>query len=325
MGAGIRRRSVALALAAVVLAGCGLQPNSPATSPAANAGAPLTLRMLADADLDPSSLERGEVTAETEDYTTTAVAYASDGTTTSGSLSVPMGDGPHPGVVLVHGVVNPARYLAGSGLQREQAYFAQLGYVVLSLDLRSSAAAPTSAAALGVDLGSTLDVINGIRALLSADIASLDESRIGLLGHSLGGLLALNTIVAKPDLVDAAVAISPASIVPSENVDYLTTLFGGTPAPIIQQYGSPEDNPQFWRDISPGTLVDRVEAPLLIVHGSADQITPLRWSQATAARWEDAGKSVELVVLDGEGHVFQPRWDEVMALVASFLDEELTG
>ena len=174
-------------------------------------------------------------------------------------------------------------------------------------------------------MGSTVDVINGIRALRAASTAVVDETRIGLLGHSMGGLLTMNTIVTRPELADVAVALSPASIDPGENVDYLTALFGGTPAPIIQQYGTPEDNPEFWRDISPGTLLDRVEAPLLIIHGSADQITPLRWSQATAAQWEEAGKEVDFVVLDGEGHVFQPRWDEAMALVAAFLDRELSG
>jgi dipeptidyl aminopeptidase/acylaminoacyl peptidase len=285
---------------------------------------PHTLRALADVDLGATTLERGAVIAETADYTTTAVTYASDGTTASGSLSVPTDDGPHPGLVLVHGVVNPAIYLAGSGMQREQAYFSQLGYVVLTLDLRNSTAAPTSAAALGVDLGSTIDVINGIRALRAAGLAGLDGSRIGLLGHSLGGLLALNTMVARPELVDAAVALSPASIDPDENVDYLTAVFGGTPAPIIQQYGTPEDNPKFWRDISPGTLVDRVQAPLLIIHGTADEITPFRWSEETVAVWEAAGKDVDLVALEGEGHVFQGRWSEAMALAGRFLDDNLT-
>jgi dipeptidyl aminopeptidase/acylaminoacyl peptidase len=284
-----------------------------------------TLRTLAEADFQATTLELGTVVAETEDYTTTAVTYASDGTTASGALSVPTGDGPHPGLVLVHGVVNPDVYLAGSGLAREQDYFARAGYVVLSLDLRSSTAEPTSAAALGIDMGSTVDVINGIRALRAAGLPTLDDSRIGLLGHSMGGLLALNVIVSMPELVDAAIALSPASIDPSDNVEYLTALFGGTPAPIVQQYGTAKDNPEFWRDISPGSLVDRVEAPLLLIHGTEDEITPLRWSAETAARWGKSGKEVEFVELEGEGHVFQARWNEAMTTAAKFLAEKLTG
>jgi dipeptidyl aminopeptidase/acylaminoacyl peptidase len=318
--------ALAIAVAVCVLTGCTAQPST--TLPAPPVPSPdsqPTLRTLADTDFAGTPLELGAVTAETEDYTTTAVTYASGGTTTTGALSIPATGGPHPGLVLVHGVVSPDVFVPGTGLSREQDYFAKSGYVVLNLDLRSSTAEPTSAAALGIDLGSTIDVINGVQALRSAGIPTLDESRIGLLGHSLGGLLALNTIAAKPDLVDAAVALAPASIDPSDNVDYLTALFGGTPAPIVERYGTPADNPQFWRDMSPGSLVEQAEAPLLIIHGTADEITPFSWSETTAAVWEEAGKDVELVALEDEGHVFQARWNETMTLATDFLTRELAG
>ena len=316
--------AVALALAATVLTGCALEPSSPALSPQATpSGQPLTLRTLANAELASTSLELGEVTAKTPDYTTTAVSYASGGVTVSASLSVPIEDGPHPGVVLVHGVVNPNTYLPGSGMVQEQDYFAREGYVALSLDLRSSTAEPTSAAALGIDLGSTLDVINGVRALRSAQLPALDGEQIALFGHSLGGLLVINTMAAKPELVDAVVALAPASTDPRDNVEHLTTLFGGTPAPIFDAYGTPEENPRFWADISPRTLVDRVVAPLLIAHGTDDEIVPLEWSEVTTAVWESAGKEIEFVPLPNAGHLFQAGWPEVMQLASEFIGAEL--
>jgi dipeptidyl aminopeptidase/acylaminoacyl peptidase len=320
-------RSRRFTLVALTVAACSVMtactaPTTP-TESAGNAPEHPTLHTLVDAELGPSSLELQEVIEDNPDFTTTTVTYSSGEVSVTGALSVPSTDGPHPGLVLVHGVVNPDIYLAGSGLVREQAYFARAGYVVLSLDLRNSTAEIDSAAAMGIDLGSTLDVINGIRALQSSRLATLDEQRVALLGHSLGGLLTLNTIVTRPTLVDAAVALAPASIDPSDNVDYLTTLFGSTPARIVDEYGTPADNPEFWRAMSPRSLVDRVEVPLFIAHGTADNIIPYEWSEETVEVWKAAGKDVELVPLEGEGHVFQSRWEEAMALSAEFLGSEL--
>jgi uncharacterized protein len=314
---------LALVLACFVLSGCALPSGSTQPSPSATPPRqPLTLRTLADADLGATTLQFGDVTARTTEYTTTAVTYASDGATASASLSIPTDDGPHPGIVLVHGIVNPRTYLPGSGMMREQDYFAREGYVALSLDLRSSTAAPSSAAALGIDLGSTLDVINGVRALQSAELPALDGQRIALLGHSLGGLLVLNTMVARPDLADAVVALAPASTDPGDNVEHLTALFGDTPAAIQAAYGTPEQNPGFWNDISPRSMVDRAEASLLIAHGTADEIVPIAWSDATTAVWEAAGKEVEFVRLPDEGHIFQARWQEVMQLASEFISAQ---
>ena len=310
--------------ACTLLTACGASPAAPDES-ASPAPEHPTLQTLVDADFGPTTLELGDVIEENDYFTTTAVVYTSGELSVTGALSIPTTEGPHPGLVLVHGVVDPDVYVAGSGLVREQAYFSQVGYVVLSTDLRNSTAPPDSAAALGIDLGSTRDVINGIRALHGSRLPSLDEQRIGLLGHSLGGLLTLNTIVTQPNLVDAAVTIAPASINPSDNVEYLTTRFGATPTKITDEYGTPTTNPEFWRALSPRGMVDRVEVPLLIAHGTADEIIPYQWSAETAEVWEAAGKDVEFVPIEGEGHVFQERWDDVMTLSAEFLAEELGG
>lgn len=327
MGARTVRRFSAFAVAVIacgLLASCGGAPAAPEAS-APSAPEHPTLQTLVDTELEATVLELGEQVEKNDAFTITAVTYDSGKETVTGALSVPTSDGPHPAVILVHGVVDPEIYQPGSGLVREQVYFAQAGYIVLSTDLRNSTAAPDSAEALGVDLGSTLDAINAVRALQASALPELDDGRIAMLGHSLGGLLTLNTLVTRPELVDAAVVVAPASITPSENIDYLTTVFGGTPAHIIEEYGTPETNPQFWRAISPRGLVDRVEAPLLIEHGTEDKTIPYAWSEDTAAVWRDAGKPVELVALEGEGHVIQERWGEGMKLAEEFLDRELTG
>ncbi|MEX1078974.1 MAG: alpha/beta fold hydrolase [Homoserinimonas sp.] len=323
---GIRFGVIALVLAVgSVLAACGGGTPPPEASESAfSATEHPTLHTLAEADLEPVTLELGEQIEKNEAFTTNAVTYTSGELSVTGALSVPTTAGPHPGLVLVHGVVDPDVYVPGSGLVREQAHFARAGYIVLSTDLRNATAEPDSAAALGIDLGSTLDVVNAVRALQASRIPTLDEQRIGLMGHSLGGLLTLNTIVAKPALVEAAVATAPASINPGDNVAYLTSTSGTTPTKVTEEYGTPESNPEFWSEMSPRGLVDRVEVPLLIAHGTADSIIPFEWSEMTVDVWRKAGKDVRFEALEGEDHVFLERWEEAMALTAKFLDAELS-
>jgi acetyl esterase/lipase len=50
--------------------------------------------------------------------------------------------------------------------------------------------------------------------------------------------------------------------------------------------------------------VDRTDAPLLLVHGTADRMIPAEQSVTLAAAATEAGVTVELVLVDGEGHGF---------------------
>ena len=40
---------------------------------------------------------------------------------------------------------------------------------------------------------------------------------------------------------------------------------------IVAAYGSPEDNPTFWRNASPVTFFDGVTEPILVHQGTADE------------------------------------------------------
>src|SRR5690554_4142880 len=112
--------------ASALLAGCSVGTAAPgATSSAPQEPQHPTLHTLASADLEPTTLELGEQLEKNEDFTTTAVTYTSGELSVTGALSVPSSEGPHPGLVLVHGVVDPEIYVPGSGLVREQAYFAR--------------------------------------------------------------------------------------------------------------------------------------------------------------------------------------------------------
>lgn len=301
-----------------------------ATTPGATAAAaphPVSLPALMEKPYDGRDLQPGRVLDRTEAYTRYAVSYQSGELTISGVMNVPAGEGPFPVIVLAHGYIDPDVYTTGRGLMREQDYLARRGYVVLHTDYRNHAQSdddPDNERTLR--LGYTEDVINAVLAVKESQLPALDRERVGLLGRSMGGGITYNVLVAQPDLVDAAVVFAPTS---SDAVDNFDRWTRGEPAQrrvtreILDAYGSPEDNPGFWRDVSARTFFDRVRVPLLMHHGTDDETCPIAWTRETLTVLQDQRKDVQLNTYEGEQHAFGPAWPGSMRTTTEFFDRHL--
>jgi len=66
--------------------------------------------------------------------------------------------------------------------------------------------------------------------------------------------------------------------------------------------GAEENRAQVLAEISPLTHVDKVDIPLLLIHGRDDSVVPLEQSQIMAEALKKAGKPHELLVQKGEDH-----------------------
>ncbi|MFE6618885.1 alpha/beta hydrolase family protein [Streptomyces sp. NPDC057740] len=297
---------------------------TPSTSTPAPAD-PVSLPALIRREHHGSGLRLGAVRLRTDAYTQYAVTYRSNGLTVSGIMNVPRGEGPFPALVLAHGYIDPDVYTTGQGMPREQDLLARRGYVVLHTDYRNHAGSDDDPDNdVNLRLGYTEDVINAVQALRSADRPDVDDGRIGLLGRSMGGGVVYNALVVAPGLVDAAVVFAPVSSRPEENIDRFQRPEGDPLVEEIEEaHGTPEENPEFWRQVSPVTYVDRVTEPLLVHHGTADDTCPPAWSRTTVAAFEAAGKDVELRRWAGEGHTFGPRWRESMDVTTAFFERHL--
>ncbi|WP_222109150.1 alpha/beta hydrolase family protein [Streptomyces cupreus] len=286
---------------------------------------PVSIQALIRREHRGSDLRLGTVLARTDAYTSYAVTYESDGLTISGLMNIPEGKGPFPALVLAHGYIDPAVYTTGRGLAREQDLLAREGYVVLHTDYRNHARSDDDRDNdVNLRLGYTSDVIGAVLALRGSGRPEIDGDRIGLLGRSMGGGVVYNTLVVAPGLVDAAVVFAPVSGRPQDNIDRFQRGEGDPiAAEIDAAHGTPEKNPEFWRNVSPLTFVDRATEPLLIHHGTADDTCPLAWSKRTVAAFEAAGKDVELRQYQGEGHTFGPQWPDSMEATTAFFERHL--
>jgi len=288
---------------------------------------PVSLQALMAKQYDGRGLRVGRMLASTSSYTRHFATYRSGKLRISGIINVPRGKGPFPVLVLAHGYIDPAVYTNGRGLMREQDYLARRGYVVLHVDYRNHAQSDDDPKAdLQLRLGYTEDVINAVLAIKKSPLPYLDKERVGLLGRSLGGGVLFNVLVAQPGLVDAAVAFAPVSSDAADNFDRWIRGDSQRRAlarRIIAAHGSPEKNPEFWRDASPRTFFERVTEPVLIHHGTADDTCPIRWSRATLAALKAVGADATMKTYAGEQHAFGPQWPRSMQATVAFFKEHL--
>ena len=288
---------------------------------------PVSLPALMTKHYDGRGLRLGRVLASNEAYVRRFVTYRSGDLRISGILNVPRGSGPFPVLVLGHGYIDPAVYVNGQGLLREQDHLARNGYAVLHTDYRGHAASDDDPRAeVSLRLGYTEDVINAVLAIRRSGLPSLDGERVGLLGRSMGGGVMLNVLTVQPGLVDAAVVFAPVS---SDTVDNFDRWIRNDPVrnslarSIIDRHGSPEKAPQFWRNVSPRTFFDRISEPLLVHHGTDDESCPIRWSRATMQALRAAGKDARMFTYQGEHHAFGPQWPTSMRRTVAFFDRTL--
>lgn len=290
---------------------------------------PDSMDALSQKDFDGSDLRIGRVLAENSLYTRYYITYKSEGLTISGILNIPkeetQGPGPYPVLFLNHGYIYPPIYTNGRGLKREQDYFARNGYAVLHSDYRGHAESdPDPYRDIRPRTGYTEDVINAMYAVQRSDITSLDKSRFGTLGHSMGGGVVQNIMVIKPDLAKAHVLYAPISPLYQDNFErYVRAENDPETNEILQTYGEPEENSEYWKSVSALYYFDRITAPIEIHHAPTDRDVPYVWSLQTEELLRAAGKEITLHTYENEGHEFGPAWELFMQRSVAFFDKHV--
>jgi dipeptidyl aminopeptidase/acylaminoacyl peptidase len=93
------------------------------------------------------------------------------------------------------------------------------------------------------------------------------------------------------------------------------------------EYGSLENDREFLESISPISRVDRIRAPLLVIHGANDPRVPIGEAEQMVARLRGLGRTVEFLRLEDEGHQIAKLHNKLVAypMVIDFLRRQLLG
>lgn len=333
------KRSIFLVALSLMLTACTAPQNvsqtvSPASSSSSSSERPLeqlpsefTLEHFANMRLTGTGLTLESVESKNSVYTRYRISYLSNGLRITGIMNIPVGDGPFPLLIFNHGYIDPAVYTQGRGLKREQDYMARHGFVVLHTDYRGHAGSDKSPMTEEEDrydgnLEYAMDSINAINAVRAANLPSVDTSKIGMLGHSMGGGVTLAILTAYPELLSAAVLYAPVHADVWENfVRWRKERPEGDRT--LELMKTREENPVAWDALSPQAYLDNVQTPVMLFQGSNDKDVPKEWSDHLATSLTEKQKDITYVEYSGEGHEFGPKWTDFMQKSAEFFHAKL--
>ena len=153
------------------------------------------------------------------------------------------------------------------------------------------------------------DIMAGVDHLIAQGIA--DAERLGVMGASYGGYMT-NWIVTQTPRFKAAAA--GASIADLADLYYLTD----AGEVMAEYYQLPWENPDGYRRSSPLTHAANVTTPILISHGDRDPRVPLATAQKFFRALQALGKTAEMDIYPGGGHVFYPPQQEKAVMTRNF-------
>jgi dipeptidyl-peptidase-4 len=200
----------------------------------------------------------------------------------------------YPVIVHVYGGPTHQQVVRSMGPWLLDQWLADQGFVVVSLDNRGTPgrgrdwekAARQAFGSVPVD-----DSVVAVAAL-GATFPELDLDRVGVYGWSFGGYLSALAVLKRPDVFKAAVAGAPVTDWEDYDTHYTERYLGLLP-----------ESQSAYRAASLLPLADKLERPLLLVHGTADDNVYFRHTLKLADALFRAGKDFEVLPLSGLTHM----------------------
>jgi dipeptidyl aminopeptidase/acylaminoacyl peptidase len=264
-------------------------------------------------------------------YNRYVASYKSDGFKINGLLTVPAGQKPPTGwpvVIFNHGYIPPDQYRTTERYVAYQDAFARNGYITFKSDYRGHGSSEGLASGGYGNIDYTADVLNALASVKRFKDA--DPNRIGMWGHSMGGSVTLRAMVTVPDVKAGVIWAGVVASYPDlfDRWRRVPAGPGGMPAPargwrndLITQYGTPEQNPQFYASISPNSYLKDISGPLQLHHGTADESVPVEFSDMLEKQMKDAGKPVEYFKYPGDNHNISNNLSTALQRSVAFFDK----
>jgi dipeptidyl aminopeptidase/acylaminoacyl peptidase len=204
-------------------------------------------------------------------------------------------------------------------------FLASRGYLVLQPQFRGSTGFGRAFEEAGTgEWGGKMqdDLTDSVAWAVAQGLA--DPARVGIVGASYGGYAALAGAVFTPDLYRCAISIN--------GVSSLEGLMSGN------ENDGGDDRRAYWQNRmglsrfgpemaqrSPMNSAGRARIPILLLHGRDDTVVPVEQSRMMARELRNAGKSHELIELDGEDHWLSRRAsrERVFAEMERFLGQHI--
>ncbi|RJR15106.1 alpha/beta fold hydrolase [Candidatus Microgenomates bacterium] len=294
-----------------------------------------------------------EITIEQElpdgsNYKRYVTSYKSDGLKIYALLTIPKGEKPTSGwpvIIFNHGYIPPSQYRT---TERYIAYtdaFSRNGYILFRPDYRGHGNSEGQATGGYGSNAYTIDVLNALASIKNLRNPStssgnnqviVDTNRIGMWGHSMGGHITLRSMVVSKDIKAGVIWAGVVGSYEDLLNNWRRRNPNTTPLPgntnnnrrswrqdLVNEYGEPESNPEFWNSISATAYVNDISGPVQLHHGSADTSVPIEFSEKLNELLTNAGKEVELYTYPGDDHNISANLSTALSRSVAFFDAYL--
>ncbi|HUR48076.1 MAG TPA: prolyl oligopeptidase family serine peptidase [Acidimicrobiales bacterium] len=228
-------------------------------------------------------------------------------------------DGPLPVIMDPYGGPHAQRVVSALGAYTTSQWFADQGFAVVVVDGRGSPGrGPQWEKAIAGDLATPVleDQVEALHAL-AADHPELDLTRVGIRGASFGGYLSALAVLRRPDVFHAAVATASVTDWTLYDTHY------------TERYlGDPNQSPDVYARSSLLADAPKLERPLLLVHGLADDNVVVAHTLRLSAALLAAGRPHQVLPLSGITHMTAPSEvvaENLLALEVDFFKTHLAA
>lgn len=249
---------------------------------------------------------------------------ARDGLVLHGYLTLPRGVEPRNLPMILHPHGGPHGPRDEWRFNPEVQFLANRGHAVLQINFRGSGGYGDAFEAKGFRRWGTAmidDMTDAVQWAVDQGIA--DPDRICTYGASYGGFAAMQSVVREPDRYRCAISYVGVHSLPLmfRDGDIPETESGRAYLRRVLPESVEEQRAQ-----SPAYNVERIRIPVMLVHGERDLRVPMSQFHILANRLEEAGRPVEVTVLEPrEGHGFFDFQNQVdlYTTMEAFLDKHL--
>jgi dipeptidyl aminopeptidase/acylaminoacyl peptidase len=225
---------------------------------------------------------------------------AEDGLALTGWLYLPHGtNGTCPLVLSIHGGPETQEVPA---FRSDYQALLESGIAIFAPNIRGSAGFGKTFVNLDngpLRVNAIRDVKSTVDYLVTMKIA--DPKRIGIMGASYGGYVTMESLVEFPESFAAGADLY--GIVNFETFFLHTEswMAAGSKA----EYGDPSTQRDVLRQLSPIHKLDRVKAPVLVLHGDHDTNVPIEEAEQVVAALKARQIPVQFTIFPDEGHGWQ--------------------
>lgn len=173
------------------------------------------------------------------------------------------------------------------------------GFVVVAPNVRGSNGYGRKYIQLD-DVRKRMDAVKDLKWLVQDLVVhhGVDPKKVGIMGRSYGGFMVLAALTHYPELWAAGVDIV--------GISHFKTFLENT-GPWRRrlrayEYGTLEDDAEFFEEIAPLNHSHKIKAPLLVFHGRNDTRVPVSEAEQLVREMRERGQTVEFIVFEDEGH-----------------------